>query len=374
MANPEHVDIVSQGADTIEEWRENNPGIIFDLEKANLSGIDLSNADLSYANFEFANLSRTNLEGADLSHANLLFTKMIRTNLNNVDLYSAEVGSSDLLKADLTNAYLALTIFHSSDLRGAIFHEADLDNTVFCEVKLAKAVLSQANSVGVIWSRLDLSQTIGLESVIHKGPSTIGLDTLVRSKGKITDIFLRGCGLSDDFISFVPSHFSGSALDFYSCFISYSHEDKLFARRLHDALQGRGIRCWLDEHQILPGDNIYDRIDHGIRVWDKVLLCASKHSLTSGWVDDELKHAFAKEKQLFKDRGCEVLSLIPLNLDGYLFSDWNHPKKNQVLERNAPDFTGWESDNAKFEKQFERVVKSLQTNNTGREPEPPSKL
>jgi hypothetical protein len=25
--------------------------------------------------------------------------------------------------------------------------------------------------------------------------------------------------------------------------ISYSHEDKLFARRLHDTLQGRGIRC-----------------------------------------------------------------------------------------------------------------------------------
>jgi hypothetical protein len=30
-------------------------------------------------------------------------------------------------------------------------------------------------------------------------------------------------------------------------------EDKLFARRLHDTLQGRGIRCWLDEKQMLPG-------------------------------------------------------------------------------------------------------------------------
>ena len=66
--------------------------------------------------------------------------------------------------------------------------------------------------------------------------------------------------------------------EFYSCFISYSHEDKLFARRLHGALQGRGVRCWLDEKQMLPGDDIYEEVDRGIRLWDKVLLCCSRHS------------------------------------------------------------------------------------------------
>ena len=40
-------------------------------------------------------------------------------------------------------------------------------------------------------------------------------------------------------------------------FYSYSHADKSFARRLHDGLQGRGIRCWLDEHQMVPGQDIY---------------------------------------------------------------------------------------------------------------------
>jgi hypothetical protein len=55
---------------------------------------------------------------------------------------------------------------------------------------------------------------------------------------------------------------------FYSCFISYSHEDKAFARLLHDRLQGQGIRCWLDEHQLLPGDDLHEGIDRGIRLWD----------------------------------------------------------------------------------------------------------
>jgi hypothetical protein len=68
-------------------------------------------------------------------------------------------------------------------------------------------------------------------------------------------------------------------IQFYSCFVSYSHADKAFTRALHHTLQGRGIRCWLDEKQLLPGDDIYEHIDRGIRLWDKLLLCCSEHSL-----------------------------------------------------------------------------------------------
>jgi hypothetical protein len=67
MANQEHLDILKQGVQIWNQWREEHPDIEPDLSKAALRGADLSEADLIGAT-----LSKADLSGADLSKANLL--------------------------------------------------------------------------------------------------------------------------------------------------------------------------------------------------------------------------------------------------------------------------------------------------------------
>jgi hypothetical protein len=73
--------------------------------------------------------------------------------------------------------------------------------------------------------------------------------------------------------------------------------------------------------------------------------------------------------------GTKTLALIPLDLDGYLFSGrWTSGKAVEVRTRFAADFMGWEHDNAKFEREFERLVAALKSGDAGRETAPIPKL
>jgi hypothetical protein len=149
---------------------------------------------------------------------------------------------------------------------------------------------------------------------------------------------------------------------FLKPFISYSHADKSFAKSLEIALADRGVRCWLDEKNLRYGDDIHEMVASAINDYDKFLLCCSKSSLSSWWVDNELGTAFLKEEALTKKHGRKIWLVVPLNLDGSLFrEDWKSGYKAQLLRRKAVDFTKWRNKNS-FQDNVESVLEALDSN------------
>jgi hypothetical protein len=83
-------------------------------KRANLSGANLSRADLRDANLSGANLSRADLRDANLSGANLSGANLSRANLRDANLSGANLRDANLSGADLMDANL-----EGADLRDA---------------------------------------------------------------------------------------------------------------------------------------------------------------------------------------------------------------------------------------------------------------
>lgn len=405
MANPEHLEILKQGVEVWNRWRKMYPEIKPDLCFAgltkmklyynlNLSDADLSGAYLSDAKLVMANLTRANLFKADLCKADLSTATLAGAKLSQASLFGAKLTDADLTKANLSRATLSkanlaganlskatligANLFEANlweaNLETANFTDANLSGTNLTEANLSAAIFHQCHIGYTEFVNVDLSGVQDLETVKHIGPSYVAISTIFNSGGDVPKVFLRGCGIPESFIQQLPELLN-RPIQFASCFISFSYADRPFATKLHDHLQAKGIRCWLDEHQTRLKDDSLQRVERGISRWDRILLCCSEAALKSWWVDKEINKNFAKEQQPMHVSGKRFLSLIPINLDGYMFkSEWQSGKKDEILARLAADFTGWENDNDKFEEQFEKVIKALRTDAGAREVPPEPKL
>lgn len=71
MADPEHLEILRNGVEGWNRWRESNPEARPDLSASALSRQDLRGANLSRCSLAEAHRNKTDLRGANLSRANL---------------------------------------------------------------------------------------------------------------------------------------------------------------------------------------------------------------------------------------------------------------------------------------------------------------
>lgn len=257
--------------------------------------------------------------------------------MNEAVLNAANLGASKLRNV----------VFSAADLSSARLDHAQLINT-----RLDKADLNDAKLSQTILVNLDLSQALGLDTVEHLGPSSIGIDTIIKSKGKIPEVFLRGCGVPDEFIEFSRSLLS-QPIQYYSCFISHSSLDKEFCERLYNDLRGAHVRTWYFPEDAKWGRPVWGEIDRSISIYDKLVLVCSQNSLQSGPVLREIERALNREGR----EGKHIL--FPIIIDDYVFNEWQHPRKVDVLAKVVGDFRGWHIDVMQYNQSFKRLLDNL---------------
>jgi uncharacterized protein YjbI with pentapeptide repeats len=343
MANQEQLDILRQDVEVWNQWRnEQDSGL-----RPDLKGADLIKANLSRSNLYGADLIGANLSQANLSHADLSGALLRGANLSNAHLRQASLYAAHLIKANLSNANLSEANLSEANLKDANLSGTDLLYAVFGES---------------IFGNTDLSGVIGLDTCWHLAPSTLDIRTIERSS-KLPLEFLRGCGLPETLINYLPSLLN-EPIQFYSCFISYSTKDQEFANGLYADLQNKGVRCWFAPHNMQGGKKIHEQIDEAIRVYQRLLLILSPSSIESEWVKMEIAKARRRETQEKRRM------LFPVRLVNFeTLRDWEcfdadtgKDSAREIREFYIPDFSNWK-DHDCYQREFERLLRDLKTDN-----------
>lgn len=422
MANEQQLKVLAEGVEAWNRWKEQQT-LDFDLSGADLRRRDLSGIDLVHVNLSDADLSRAELQGvslvdsnlsgallfdanlkdarldgadltaASLRGANLVSARAINANFTDADMRgancessnftsarlqhakldnsrfnSADLDEADLTGASLTFAELSLASFIGANLTNADLTGADLTNALLYNANLYSTVLTNTvlENVG-LWATLfnstDLSTVKGLLSVKHWGPSSIDIDTLFLSGGHIPEKFLVDAGVPDDFVTYVPSLFV-QPIQFYSCFISYSHLDEDFAGKLYSRMKVENLRVWYAPEDIRAGKKLYEQVFTAIQMHDKLLLILSENSMQSEWVMTEIRRARKVEIEEKRRK------LFPIRLVDYdalkkwecFDPDTGKDLALEVREYYVPDFSEWR-DSEVFQVEFSKLLGSLRATN-----------
>ena len=126
-------------------------------------------------------------------------------------------------------------------------------------------------------------------------------------------------------------------------FLCHGSEDKPVVRQLYYRLLASGVEPWLDEENLLPGQDWKYEIARAVRASDVFIVCLSRASVSrTGFVQKEIKYALDVADE--KPEGS--IFLIPARLEECLLPD-------QLSGKHWVDL---------FQEQgFDRLIQSLQT-------------
>ncbi|MBN1928814.1 MAG: pentapeptide repeat-containing protein [Chlorobiaceae bacterium] len=329
-----------------------------DLREADLHDVDLHEADLHEADLSEAEMTKADLHQADLRAAKLRWTNLRGANLSGANLSMANLSGADLMESNLSGAE-----FLGANLCDANLHGANLTMANLRGAELNMANLEAAQTFHTNFTNVDLSKVKGLDTIQHHGPSEISINTIFKSRGRLSDVFLHGCGVAESMIGFIRS-LDDSQFDTFSCIVKYSSLDQAFAQRLHDDLEAQGGRCWISPDDRKMERFLEKRIDQVIRCQEKVVLVISESSMKSDWLRSLVQKVAQRELREGRRLLFPVALVKQQRLDEWKLIDHDTGKDLgcELKRYTIPVFFGWEHDSKLYAGEFKHLLESLKGN------------
>jgi TIR domain len=99
-------------------------------------------------------------------------------------------------------------------------------------------------------------------------------------------------------------------------FLCHAHLDKVtHVRPLVTALGMRGVSCWVDEAELLPGVSLIDSINDGLATARFVLVMITENFLQKNWTQRELNAALSRE---IRTGSVVVIPVLAADHDAYV--------------------------------------------------------
>lgn len=121
----------------------------------------------------------------------------------------------------------------------------------------------------------------------------------------------------------------------FRVFISHNKKDKRIAEKVGGYLLSKNIDVWFDKWDIYAGDSLSDGVADGIVKSNVFLLIASKNSMKSNWVHEELRVALSRRRTA---EDFKIITLVIEDCDlhpflnDYAYIDYKNPRHfNRVM-------------------------------------------
>lgn len=157
MANQEHLDILKQGVEVWNQWRDDNSSIQPDLSQAMLNRLDLSRYNLSGVQLWGAFLGQTKLIGANLSSVIATNAAFEEADMSTADMSGSNFSRSNFSRANLYHVNLRYTYLYGTTFKQVNLNEAKLDETMLSEADMSFASLDRATLVRANLTRVNFS-------------------------------------------------------------------------------------------------------------------------------------------------------------------------------------------------------------------------